>query len=108
MTTPQDILNWLSSKNTNGQPISVAQLTEFAIEMQAKLAQLPLKVPGQTVDAVTLFYNGKVGPETTSLDAWRVAESIGRNGWGKVVTIGKQAIKTHCEFIRKYNQDNPD
>ena len=63
MATPQDILSWGSSKNTNGPPTNVTQLSEFTIELQAKLGQLSRRVPGQTVDAVTLLYSGKVGPE---------------------------------------------
>ncbi|MCU0763922.1 MAG: hypothetical protein MUF76_13440 [Hydrogenophaga sp.] len=56
-----------------------------------------MKVPGQTPDATTLFYSGKLG----STDSWKVAEKIGEISNGRVVTIGQTelgALQNSKEF----------
>ena len=84
----QAIIDWLQDQESRNVAAIPVQFEQFKKDLFKRLDELQVKVPGQTPDATTLFYSGKLG----STDSWKAAEEIGRASNGQVVTIGQTEL----------------
>ncbi len=80
------VIDWLKSvRNSGGIARYPGGLDTFQQDLLQRLDHLPVRVPNQASDAVTLLYSGPLG----NTDSWQVAESLGKKSQGQVVTIGQ-------------------
>ncbi|GLS15911.1 hypothetical protein [Hydrogenophaga electricum] len=97
----QAIVDWLDEvADRGGVDGYVGGAEKFRHDLMQRLDGLSVRVPGQTGDAVTLLYSGPLGDQ--SKGGWEIAESVGRQGRGKVVTIGETPLGTlqnHKRFV---------
>ncbi|WP_310450623.1 LysM peptidoglycan-binding domain-containing protein, partial [Sulfuritalea sp.] len=82
----QDILDFLLANDNRGNTLSTAQVAQLESDFRVRLAQVSVSVPGQAPDAITLLYNGDLSGDIKS---YQLAEAIGRDSGGKVITLGQ-------------------
>ena len=89
-TTVQQVIDFVASRASN-VPLSPEQVTQFLSELKQVVADISVTVPNAASGAVTLAYSGTLGTgaDGKSLYAWQLAEGIGQNSNGQVLTIGQ-------------------
>ncbi|MFV0678749.1 hypothetical protein [Ottowia sp.] len=91
MPNQQAVVDWLAEVADQGSVGAYAGGAEqFRRDLMQRLDALPVRVPNQTSDAVTLLYSGPLGDQVRG--GWEIAESIGRQSGGQVVTIGETPL----------------
>lgn len=87
----QAVIDWLKSvRSAGGVSTYKGGAEQFRHDLMQRLDALPVRVPGQTADAVTLLYSGPLGDQVQG--GWEIAESIGHQSNGRVVTIGETPL----------------
>jgi len=83
------VIDWLKSvRNSGGLARYPGGLDTFQQDLLQRLDSLPVRVPKQSADAVTLLYSGPLG----NTESWRVAEVLGEQAEGRIVTIGQTPV----------------
>jgi hypothetical protein len=57
-TTIQDIIVFVQSRDSNNQTLSAVELAQFRADLNLRLGQLDMSVPGAKPGAQVLFYSG--------------------------------------------------
>lgn len=87
----QAVVDWLKDvADQGGVGVHPGGAEQFRRDLMQRLDALPVRVPSQTADAVTLLYSGPLGDQVRG--GWEIAESIGRQSSGRVVTIGETPL----------------
>lgn len=96
----QAIIDWLNDvADEGGVGTYPGGAEQFRRDLVQRLDALPLRVPGQATEVVTLFYSGPLGDQVRN--CWMIAESIGRESSGRVVTMGETLLgelQNHVRF----------
>ncbi len=84
------VIDWLNQvRRDGGIDRYPGGFDAFKSDLFGRLDGLSTRVPGQATDAVTLLYSGNAGDVRGN---WQLAESIGTDSHGRVVTIGNTDI----------------
>ncbi|GLS15913.1 hypothetical protein [Hydrogenophaga electricum] len=85
------VVDWLEGvADRGGVATYPGGFVHFRGDLMQRLDALPVRVQGQTTDAVTLLYSGPLGDQVRG--GWEIAESIGHQSNGRVVTIGETPL----------------